>query len=99
MKYILIFSFPLLIIIVNKELSNLLQEVHIEFIAELKNTLPTTKQFAGPSIVNYMHTFWQLLVNLEHLLTRCKLQVHNLQTTLVNLGFGPVVSLNRTRTG
>ncbi len=33
--------------------------------------------------------FWQLLVNLEHLLTRCKLQVHNLQTTLVNLGFWP----------
>ncbi len=41
--------------------------------------------------VNYLHTFWQLLVNLEHLLTRCKLQVHNLQTILVNLGFWPCV--------
>ncbi len=30
-----------------------------------------------------------LFVNLEHLLTCCKLQVHNLQTTLVNLGFWP----------
>ncbi len=36
----------------------------------------------------------RLLVNLEHLLTRCKLQVHNLQTILVNLGFWPCEMLS-----